>query len=464
MRPTRHIFLAVLLLGLSSCTQIREAQEVVAEADSLRAEGVLYADSAAMADADATLERVRLICPTDYAHANYYYGRILREHGNHPEAMLAFLRVVHSHTKDHAVKARAYSNMGTLCYLTDEYALSYEMYSLCAEQFLLAKDSIAYFYALNSMAYNLAEQGDKQGVNNLLEAVESQCSNEDVRVKILETKAEACIKANENDSALYYSARLSECGNHEPTGLLVRAQAYDNLGEKDSALLYANLVLGSTTFYGDKFNALYIITHNDTTINVEELLALTSARTDIQMEYTDARSLLSQAVQLLRQDLNRKPDFTWLWNIIITVLVLVIPSALYTFRKRRKHQLISQQIEETQMAHQKRVADEIELLRRTVTDASSLKKTLCWSDFDKMCEVVNNRMFGFADKLKAQCALNEKEFRLCVLVALGTFHDKEMADILCYGDKSIRSIKRHVAQKLGTSSRHLRAFLLRLVS
>ena len=116
------------------------------------------------------------------------------------------------------------------------------------------------------------------------------------------------------------------------------------------------------------------------------------------------------------------------------------------------------------MAHQKRVADEIELLRRTVTDASSLKKTLCWSDFGKMCEVVNNRMFGFADKLKAQCALNEKEFRLCVLVALGTFHDKEMADILCYGDKSIRSIKRHVAQKLGTSSRHLRAFLRRLVS
>ena len=464
MHPTRHIFLAVLLLGLSSCTQIREAQEVVAEADSPRAEGVLYADSTAMADAAATLERVRLIYPTDYAHANYWYGRILRKHGNQPEAMLAFLRVVHSHTKDHAVKARSYSNMGTLCYLTDEYALSYEMYSSCAEQFLLAHDSIAYFYALNSMAYNLAEQGDKQGVYDLLKIVESQCSNEEVLVKLLETKAEACMKANENDSALYYSTLLSERGNHEPTGLLIRAQAYDNLEEKDSALLYANLVLESTTFYGDKFNALYIITHNDTTINVEEVLALTSARSDIQMEYTDARALLSQAVQLLRQDLNRKPDYTRLWSIIITALVLIIPTALYTFSKRRKHWLISQQIEETRAAHQKRVADEIELLSRTVTDASSLKKKLCWGDFDKMCEVVNNRIFGFVDKLKAQCPLNEKELRLCVLVVLGSFHDKEMADILCYGDKSIRSIKRHVARKLGTSSRHLRAFLLNLVT
>lgn len=464
MRPSRHIFLSVLLLGLSSCTQIREAQMVVAEADSLRAEGVQYDDSAAMARAATTLDRVRLICPTAYAHANYYYGRILREHGNPPEAMLAFLRVVHSHTKDHAVKARAYSNMGTLCYLADEYALSYEMYRLSAERFLLAKDSIAYFYSLNNMAYDLAEQGDKQGVYDLLEKVESQCTNEDVLVKILETKAEACMKANDNDSALYYSTRLWERGNHEPTGLLIRAQAYDNLGEKDSALQYAHLVLESTTFYGDKFNALYIITHNDTSINVEELLTLTSARTDIQMEYTDARSLLSQAVQLLRQDLNRRLDFTWLWTIIFTALVLVIPSALYTFHKHRKIQLLSQQIEEARVAHQKRVNDEIERLCRTVTDVSSLKKTLCWGDFNKMCEVVNNRMFGLADKLKALAALNEKELRLCVLVALGTFHDKEMADILCYGDKSIRSIKRNVAQKLGTSSRHLRTFLLRLAN
>ena len=86
MRLTRHILLAVLLLGLFSCTSIREAQEVVAEADSLRAEGVQYTDSAALADAAATLERVRLIYPTAYAHANYYYGRILRKHGNQPEA------------------------------------------------------------------------------------------------------------------------------------------------------------------------------------------------------------------------------------------------------------------------------------------------------------------------------------------------------------------------------------------
>ena len=120
---------ALLLLCLSSCSRvqsIREARTIVAEADSLRNAGQSLSpfsfhlspsksDSCAMADAAATLEPLRLIYPTDYAHANYYYGRLLREAGNQPEAMLAFLRVVHSRTKDHEIIARAYSNIGTMC-------------------------------------------------------------------------------------------------------------------------------------------------------------------------------------------------------------------------------------------------------------------------------------------------------------------------------------------------------------
>ena len=123
---------ALLLLCLTSCTPIREAQQIVAEADSLRSAGISLSpftfhlspsksDSTAMADAAATLEHVHLIYPTAYAHANYYYGRILRERGNHPAAMLAFLRVIHSRTEDDEIKARAYSNMGTLCHKANEY-------------------------------------------------------------------------------------------------------------------------------------------------------------------------------------------------------------------------------------------------------------------------------------------------------------------------------------------------------
>ncbi len=61
-----------------------------------------FKNKPALAFAVTTLEPVRLLFPTDYAHANYY-GRLLREAGDQPEAMLAFLRAVHSRTKDHVI-------------------------------------------------------------------------------------------------------------------------------------------------------------------------------------------------------------------------------------------------------------------------------------------------------------------------------------------------------------------------
>ena len=81
-----------------------------------------------------------------------------------------------------------------------------------------------------------------------------------------------------------------------------------------------------------------------------------------------------------------------------------------------------------------------------------------------MCEIVNQNFLMLANKLKAKHLLNDKEIRLCVLVLIGNFSSKQMADILCYGEKSIRSIKRNTAVKLGTNSSNLRDFLLQMAA
>ena len=176
--PLRPLILAgaLLLLCLSSCSRvhsIRETRTIVAEADSLRNAGQSLSpftfhlspsksDSCAMADAAATLEPLRLIYPTAYAHANYYYGRLLREAGNHPEAMLAFLRVVHSCTKDHEIIARAYANIASMCRRAQEYPLSCQMDFFSARHFLANNDSIHYYYSLNNVAFDYAELNEKQ--------------------------------------------------------------------------------------------------------------------------------------------------------------------------------------------------------------------------------------------------------------------------------------------------------------
>ena len=88
---------------------------------------------------------------------------------------------------------------------------------------------------------------------------------------------------------------------------------------------------------------------------------------------------------------------------------------------------------------------------------------LHWNDFQQLCEVINRRFFFLADKLKRLDLLNEQELRLCFLVLIGQFSDKQMADILNYSSKSIRTIKRNTAIKMNTTSKNLRTFLLEIV-
>ena len=483
---------ALLLLCLSSCSRVQsicEARTIVAEADSLRNAGqslspsafhlsTSKSDSTTVASAVSALEPVRLIYPTAYAHANYYYGRLLREAGNQPEAMLAFLRVVHSRTPDHAIKGRSYSNIANMCRLAAEHELAYDIYEKAAEEFLLAKDSTNYFYVTNSRAYECAEMGDKEQAFHILKIIEQTCNDPIILDKILETKANACIKIQQNDSAIWYSEQLYLNGNHEPTGLLIRAQAYDNLGNRDSALYYAQVVLSESNYYGDKYNALYILTHNDTTINVEEVLSLTSDRADLQMEYTETRAVFSKATQLLREDLTHKPDLRWLYAILLTLAIVAIALALYIKRKHRKHQLISQQVEDLQQKHdelseqnlllesnlskrQKKMLAEIEAFCKTIQDDSDLKAKLSWNNFDKMCEIVDDRMYGLATKLKERYSMDLNNLRICVLITIGNFTNKEMATILSYDEHTFRTIKNRVAKNLNVSGKNMRDFFLK---
>ena len=71
--------LSILLLIttlLLSCSPkaLREAEEVVAQADSLRAAGQMYADSVRLAQSYNTLRAWRIVRADDYAHVCYHYG------------------------------------------------------------------------------------------------------------------------------------------------------------------------------------------------------------------------------------------------------------------------------------------------------------------------------------------------------------------------------------------------------
>ena len=477
----RHMVLLFALAGLfCSCSQVEDARHVVAEADSLRTAGIAYDDSLSIAEAAATLSHVRNIYPTDYARANYYYGRLLRTRGDHPAAMQAFLRVIHSRSEDHAVKGRSYSNIATLCHWADEYALSYEMYQKCAQQFWLCPDSVMYYYALNAMAFELARQQLLRESIDLTNKIEQECTDEGVLTKIWETRAEAFRVVEQYDSAIYCADILNAKGFIAPSGEVVKAQSFLALGIEDSAVYYAQIVMESPYANNtDKYNVLYILSNNDSTIEKDDIRALNSQRADIALqELTPESEKLAIAVDYLLQDLNRKPDLTWLWAILVTLLIIGVPSSIYISHKRKTHQLYSQkttaaqeehrilseqnrQLEEKQIQRRENAMAEIDVFCNSITE-ENIKQKLCWKEFDQMCTIVNQRMFGFVDKLRARGITSDNEIKICILLVIGHFNTKQMAMIVPSTYDSFKTTKSGVAKKLNISGKNMRSILLKI--
>lgn len=432
---------------ISACTPLtlEEAKNVELNSDSLYIAGAVE-----------TLKPWRVVRANDYAKANYYYGRQLRAAGSYPEAMKCFLQIIHSLTRDYELKGRAYTNIAIICRLEGNHVLAYDMFQQSADCFNALGDTIAYYYALNSMAFELAEQSEKEKVLDILCKIRKECFNDDVIVRTLETQAEAFFMVQQYDSAILYADMLQKYGNNEPTGQLIKAQSYYFLNNNDSAVYYAKKVVRNSQSWFDLNNAYYILANNDGEAEFSAIQQLHANRSDIQKQIELRQASLSHAVEILILDLNKRPTYTWVVWLLLLCIIIGIPLYLFLRKHRLTKSLQSLRLEEQRQYMLKTCA--------LMQQSTNILSDLCWNNYDKMCEIVNQNFLMLANKLKAKHLLNDKEIRLCVLVLIGNFSSKQMADILCYGEKSIRSIKRNTAVKLGTNSSNLRDFLLQMAA
>ena len=263
------IFLSLFCM-FCACSGVKDAQQTVAVADSLRVNhGVAYAngvpannvqrgvgDSLALADAYATLGHWSLIYPDDYARACYYYGRLLRFRNDQVSAMRAFIAGTHApyvqrliplpHFRDYHILARIYSNIGTMCHLAGEFELSYEMYEQSALLFKKANEMTMHYYALNAMALELAELNCKDESFPLLEKIAKECSDSSVLAQTWETKAILYRNLALYDSAIFAVRELYKRNYRATSGYVILAQVYWNTQQYDSALHYAKHVIAQS--------------------------------------------------------------------------------------------------------------------------------------------------------------------------------------------------------------------------
>lgn len=481
-----YILYLLLVCIFAACAprSLREAQSVVAQADSLWKEGKLYGmdegDSATLAQAYETLGSLSLFnfhFSPSYAHACYHYGKLLRAKEHPVEAMQAFISATHSGTKDYHILGRVYSNMGDIAHLAGEFPLAYDMYERSGQMYLHNGDSLLYYYDLNNMAYELAEQGNVDLCIQTTEKLISCCYADNVLLGYAYFSiAEAYLMASEPDSAIYYAHKAKGIISSFHYADMQLAQAYYLLGENDSSVYYANVVLANSNNLFLRNNALYILTNNDEGRDIAAIREVAAERSDTQKLIEIRQGKLSQAVQLLEQDMARKPDLAWLYAICATLAVVGLVAFLYVYRKRRQHTLLSQQVNAleninnaTKQQHELIVQEHTEYKNKMMAQVEEtctmlrqsphLSKDLNWNDFEKMCYVADQQLCMIASKLRQKQILNETEVRLCILVLLDLSR-KQISDTLPYSLNSVGKLKDHTAKLLGTTGKNLRDFLL----
>ena len=507
MKQFRYIVF-LLLVGMvgqgCSSRAIHEAEAVVAQADSLWQEGKMYGidegDSLTLAQAYETLQEHSVFSSQfsevfpfvqgtsflrTYAHSCYHYGKLLRAKDDPEEAMQAFINATHSRTHDYHILGRVYSNMGSICHLAGDFPLSYDMYEKSANCFLADNDTLSYYFLLNDMAYELAEQGKKEETLILLNRIETDGIDKDVLIWKNLTKAELYKNLKQYDSAIYYANTLDSISFFESIKLVIKMQSYSRMSSKDSAVYYAKQVLSVSNDLFDRNNALYVLTNEDETQDKEDIRKNASERSDIQKILEIRQGKLSQATQLLDLDRKKNPDWRWLYTVI--AIVLFVGSSIilvHVWRKRKQHQQIiheidikqhqqaqliegiatlhteiSQLSEQQQKTHLQLLSD-IEATCSALRNTKDLHKEPYWKDYGQLCEMINRRFNNLAFLLQ-KYSLSEREVRLCVLVLLD-LNRQQIAEIFPYSLNGIGKFKYRVAQKLGTNGGNLRNFLIKI--
>ena len=378
----------------------------------------------------------------------YEQGKTLREEGKQVEAMQAFIEAAHSGTDDEVLLGRIWSNMANMCRQANDHSTAFEVYTLSAEHFRKAADTLAYAYALNNMAWEQATMGNKEEAIELVDSAVRCYPRPPLTDKIIETKAAACLFRKEYDSVLVYTAPPAN-----DYLLTLRAQACSYLQMDDSATYYAQLLLPKTTNLFALDDLYYILTHNDSSADKETLRSFASLRADTQNAIKERHGELTKAVEILKQDLAPQ-EKTKPWKIILLVVLgfgLLVWAALVTKKQHRLHTQKSQ-FEQTRRF-------ELEQNIRHLQETKDLRQELQWTDFQSFCTQIDKRFNAFAAKLSAQ-GLNEQDIRICVLVLIGLSH-KETAEMLNCSPKSIGKLKDLTARKLGVSGGQLQEKLLK---
>ena len=483
--PLRHItciFIAILLIGcLTSCQSWREAKTVVAEADSLLLYGEIIGDTAVLAATINTLSSPLgyVFARNDLAKAYYHMARNFYHAHDYTAAADYYILCDRLKPSNPMYKGRVNSCMGFLCKQDSCFVEALEFYERANEAFV--DDERRYANGLVSIAEQYVCLHEYAKADSVLQIASSYDINSAYYADIVDIKALALYNQEMYDSALVHLLSIKDyprpleakCFNNV---LIIRC--YNKLKNTNAAISYAEYIIEHSKNPAYRSNAYFILIqsaglHND----VDQLSKCSNAREDEDRKLRHISEAYAQASAKLKDHIRNPYPFLYL-GISVCVTIILGGVGVWIYRKKNKQIATEKQQMEAELrtwkesiqqkldTYKEDIMSEKRMIIRNIimeyADEFAIGKPV-WNT-DKDVFRLADSCFGFVIyRLKHKYCLRNSELKIYLMVLLD-FPTRDCIKMVTYTEKSFPTIKRRLAEKLGTSSGEMRDFLIDFVA
>ena len=468
------LFCALGMLCVCSSCQWREAQEVIAKADSLdQIEHVIYDDTAALRNVIRCLDNPfsRVLMSNTLGKAYYYMGRNYSLSDQIVKAAECYIEADRLQIDNPIYRGRVNSCMGYICVQNNNDSLALIFYERASKDF--QETSNEWYYAqtlldrsefnINLHNYNVAD--------TLLQIAQSYQLDSSYQARYYETRGLYFYEQQQYDSALVYFNQGLTCWQSEAEksfSYLKIMQIY-YFGKKDFQMVihYANLIVEYSNNPNHLANAYYcLLIEAKENNDINQLSQFTHARTDALKLLRDNTNKYTEATPKLLEYVQNPNPWRWVWISfpIIIALCILFAIGIWTYRKRscsanKQLDVLSTHIrsQEADILHQQSLLAFEKGLTEIMDKYHNPRNH--WRNYSTLKKDIAPWLRDWTAKLD-MLPLSEQEKIFCTISLIyPNLSDIEIANYMCYAKGSIRILKNRIFKKIGISSSEFSNFL-----
>ena len=468
------LFCALGMLCVCSSCQWREAQEVIAKADSLdQIEHVIYDDTAALRNVIRCLDNPfsRVLMSNTLGKAYYYMGRNYSLSDQIVKAAECYIEADRLQIDNPIYRGRVNSCMGYICEQNNNDSLAFIFYEQAGDNFRTSEDKWYYAQNLLSIIPICIHIQLYTTADSLLQIAKIYHIDSTYLARLYETQGIYFYDTKQYDSALVYFQEGLDYWQSEQdkcfSWLKIMQAYYVRDEELDSAVYYAQKIVSISENPNYVSNAYYCLMQDaKEKDDIQRLSQYAHARTDVLKLLRENSNKYVETTPKLMEYLHNPHPRRWVWISFPTIIVLCILFAIgiWTYRKRscsahKQLDVLSSHIrtQEANILHQQSLL----VFERGLTEIMNKYHSPRnhWRNYSTLKKDIAPWLCDWTAKLDA-LPLSEQEKIFCTISLIyPNLTDTEIADYMCYAKESIRIIKHRLLKKIGISNAEFSNFL-----